>query len=389
MKPETVEEIQQKEKVIVPPLQILPRPLSTLHCTFFFGGTVLASPECTDEELLYFYEKITHRLAQSGFITADDASNHTFNTPNVHLPDDYWFHVKEFKVFPPRGKYLIVAELQASLAYHHLWNDIHDIARNEMAQWAHRRGTTTTTKSVIHAFMNTPSQKHITRWIPHITVANIQHAMDGKRVEEKILRTVLKSLSDDHYDNTYADTIENMKCHSISMGGPIPQLKHNRDPEEAEEEKEEKKVLNWEYQFQYVRRGSQKELEWDDDIWVQPHEPDPFGYVRKKWLRKKRRWIARGLLDPDDDDENDDDTKSLDEATKKKKNDDDDDDDQDYAESDMMDDQDDDDMIDDDDELYEDHPQRHILNVFRKQAKHSTTSKTTTTTTAKQRTRLR
>ena len=350
MRPQTLSDIQHKEKVVVPPLEIIPRPLSSLHCTLFFGGPVLVSEECMDEELIYFHDKISQRLARSGFI-GPDGSKYKHSYP-IHLPDDYWFHVKEFKVFPPRGKYLIVAELQASLAYHRLWNDLHDIARTAMSTWTST--TSPTTKSAIASFMNAPAQKHITRWIPHITVAGIQQAMDGKRVEEKILQKVLKSLSEDHYDNEHADDIENMKCHSITMGGPIPQLKQNTTTDGPAA------ALNWDYTFRFVRRGIQHfdedELGLDDDIWGEPHETDPFGIRRKKWLRKKRRLISRGLLDPDfenqsDSDDNDDEK-----------------DDSDHNIEELSEDMEaavDDDGMDEHGKLFDEHPQQHILNVFR------------------------
>jgi hypothetical protein len=211
------------EKIVLPPLHIVPRPLSRLHCTLFFGGPTLVA--LSNDDLLQWHENVTRRLEQSGFILDGGAfPEHV----QVHVPDDYWFHVTELSRFPPRGKRLIVAQLQASAAWHDLWQDLRNIACNEVPG--------------LQKFMNFPAQRHVERWIPHITLADIYFSLEGKRIEEKILRQVLREWPVDSFD-----FIENMKCMSIRMAGPVPQPKP--------EENDGPPVLDWNFKFQNIRRG--------------------------------------------------------------------------------------------------------------------------------------
>jgi hypothetical protein len=211
--------------IMLPHLQIVPRPVSQLHCTLFFGGRALCA--LPNDDLRKWHEIVSRRLERSGFLLdGNDWPEHV----TAHMPEDYWFHVKELACYPPPRKNLIVAHLEASRAWHHLWWDLREIAFKDTPG--------------LEKFMNFPAQRRLERWIPHITLADISFTLEGKRIEEQILRKVLLDWPVESFD-----FVENIKCVSISMGGPVPQPKSERDASPEPE-------LDWNFLFQDIRRGS-------------------------------------------------------------------------------------------------------------------------------------
>jgi hypothetical protein len=173
------------------------------------------------------------------------------------------------------------------------------------------------------------------------------YSMEGKRIEEKLLRKVLHDWPLEQHGY-----LANMKCTSISMGGPIPQLRPpaavpppvhqpplshatpnttasspvpsslplteetSSPPVDVDIDEplppttaSTSKVLNWTFDFQDERRGRKSVERWSDDIWDEPYEHNPYKKKKKvvtddkPTIKKEKYPTQKSIYDPESDDE--------------------------------------------------------------------------------------
>ena len=171
-------------------LSIKPRSLESLHMTFFFGGEVLC--DLSPEELIEWHSQVEKRILKS------------FPSKNNNSPenstDEYWFRLKALTLFPPQRKDLIVALLEASPAWHLLYNDIRAIAERSSSEKL--RGLV--------------QQSSFQLWKPHITLANVRFG--GSRSSQNRSKEILQKMMEQ------IDLQPGPKLHAngIVMGGPSP-----------------------------------------------------------------------------------------------------------------------------------------------------------------------
>jgi hypothetical protein len=199
-----------------PRLRIKPRPPTSLHMTFCFGGKALC--ELPAEALTEWHACVSARFEESGLVSKVSApignpkdSASTFASESC-LPasntttslDEYWFRVVDIRTFPPRRNNLVVAVLDASPRWHELYADIRSLARG----------------SPSHALQDVVRSGR-DEWIPHVTLANIY---GGGKAEHHQLNQLLKELSLLNLQSTAHATESTVvvKASGISMGGPIP-----------------------------------------------------------------------------------------------------------------------------------------------------------------------
>jgi 2'-5' RNA ligase len=157
------------------------RSLHSLHMTLFFGGDILGN-ELSRHELHHWHTQVQDRFAESHFYSPSSP------TGPAEIQPDFWFQFVRLRTFPPHRNNLIVAEFEASPAWHVLYSDLQNIARDspglqEMA----------TTKP----------------WIPHITLANLPRPLG-----------TLNRLLEDASDEFSKDG--RITASGIGMGGPVP-----------------------------------------------------------------------------------------------------------------------------------------------------------------------
>ena len=177
------------------PLKIQPRSLASLHMTLFFGGETICS-DLSAEELENWYMSVSKRVQQSNFRTAKNLDR----TEPPLATDEYWFRFKALRTFPPKRNYLIVAEYEASPAWHDLHDDLRSIAAASESQ-ALRQIT----------------QRSKSQWTPHITLANLRGSIGKKKLAQRLseLSNEKKSLD------------QRWVASGIGLGGPIPtQVEH-------------------------------------------------------------------------------------------------------------------------------------------------------------------
>ena len=233
---------QSKAKRNQQPLRFKARSRASLHMTFFFGGEALC--ELPVHELEDWYGKVRDRLGKANFYntlfrkadgTSDSKRQHepevkdsSLADPGDGVDDEYSFDVLSISMFPPKRNNLVVAILEASLAWHTLYNDVRDIAKNCESQGL--KDVTANSKD---------------KWTAHITLGNIVGGGtkgEIRQVFNGILRQVsedLALLQDDNWDNSNereqlemrnrqtASTLDNnclfkARTRGITIGGPIP-----------------------------------------------------------------------------------------------------------------------------------------------------------------------
>jgi 2'-5' RNA ligase len=203
------------------PLKFRWRSRNSLHFTFFFGGEVLCS--MPSDELTSWHENVKERLGKSKFFLQSDSVSQSPDISSIVVEpsvdpttvgpeevekEDYWFRIKELSLFPPRrNPYLIVALLEASPAWHALYNDIRNIALNGNSE----------------ALKSLAAKDKGGDWIPHITLGNLY---GGKKHDKNALRTMLQdyrlnNTSEGEVPAADGDCEIRVKC--ITMGGPVPQ----------------------------------------------------------------------------------------------------------------------------------------------------------------------
>ena len=194
------------------PLKFRWRSRKSLHFTFFFGGEVLCAMPA--DELISWHASVEERLGESRFslgevdppldlLPACNENNLEIDPAEeeVEREKKYWFRIKELSLFPPRqNPYLIVAILEASPAWHELYNDIRTIALN---------GNSEALRSL------TERGKGGEFWIPHITLGNLY---GGNRDDKDAVKTMLQEFP---LEAVIKNGEIGVKC--IAMGGPVPQ----------------------------------------------------------------------------------------------------------------------------------------------------------------------
>jgi 2'-5' RNA ligase len=197
------------------PFRIKPRALESLHMTLFFGGETLG--QIGTGQLEDLHQKCTSVIRGSGFIatSAANSSGPTTGGPMVddssstaaaygrmpcHPDNDFWFTIKEVRVFPPGRSNLIVAILEAAPAWHTLHNVLREAAR-------------AVESDEIRTVLN---YSHET-WVAHITLANI---ISPKGPTKRTLQRLQQKL----YNAQLAlpDDQRRVFAKGISMGGPLP-----------------------------------------------------------------------------------------------------------------------------------------------------------------------
>jgi 2'-5' RNA ligase len=164
----------------IPKLSI--RSLPSLHMTLFFGGEILCN-ELSKDELHYWHTQVQNCFAASHFCSPSSSAAQEI------MPPDFWFHFARLRTFPPHRNNLIVAEFEASPAWHALYRDLQTIARDSPG------------------FQELATTQP---WIPHITLANLP------RSTESTLNRLLEAASNEFPKN------ETIVASGIGMGGPVP-----------------------------------------------------------------------------------------------------------------------------------------------------------------------
>jgi hypothetical protein len=189
-----------------PLVSIRPRPLNSLHMTFFFGAETLC--ELPSQELARWHSEVSTRLGQSGFCRL--ANNNHPRNPSSDLIGEgtpYWFRFQKVCTFPPNRNNLLVVLLEASPQFHALHSDVRNIAKG--CQYS--RG------------LREVTQCSHDKWTAHITLANLT-----LRGPKKLYQPALKQLNDlllasstslFGADETHSKVVY-PAC--ISMGGPMP-----------------------------------------------------------------------------------------------------------------------------------------------------------------------
>jgi 2'-5' RNA ligase len=205
--------------------KINPRSLESLHMTLFFGGETLCQVDKGPLEDLH--RRFTSVIQSSGFvgtspssstfstsITTDDSSSSSSTTPDTNMtsttasPDDFWFIIKDVRLFPPRRHNLVVAILEAAPAWHALHNDLRAAARAVQSDEL---------QTVLGYSKET--------WVSHITLANI-NGPKGRTNKQPLLQRLQELLRDSPIsslpDNNDDDSQSRIFAKGISMGGPMP-----------------------------------------------------------------------------------------------------------------------------------------------------------------------
>jgi 2'-5' RNA ligase len=203
------------------PLSFKARSRASLHMTLFFGGEYLC--ELPGGELQDWYDKVRARLERSHFFVLQEEPQQQAMTTTTKTIDDYWFHVTEIRMFPPGRNNLIVAELNASEAWHTLHSDIRDIAQNANS-----------------ALLNEVVAYGKERWTAHITLGNVVGGASKGQVRQAFTEILQEVLADDFHSDERENLAEKeggshgtttlcTKFHlfkvatfGISMGGPVP-----------------------------------------------------------------------------------------------------------------------------------------------------------------------
>ena len=186
------------------PLSIHPRSLDSLHMTFFFGGEVLTS--LSAEELTTWHSEVEALFTRSGFYLRKDMDStlDVAGTESEARSNDakYWLRVRDIRLFPPRRNNLIVAVLDASAAWHELYQGLRQIAKSSSCQ---------SLAEVVNF------SKEV--WVPHITLANIrgQGTADQREVLQSLLDSMVPTLQNDSNNEPLA-----LQPTYIGMGGPMP-----------------------------------------------------------------------------------------------------------------------------------------------------------------------
>jgi 2'-5' RNA ligase len=201
--------------------KIKPRSLESLHMTLFFGGETLCQVDKGPLEDLH--RRFTSVIHSSGFvgtsptsstggtsITTNDSSSTTPDTKmtSTASPDDFWFIIKDVRLFPPRRHNLVVAILEAAPAWHALHNDLRDAAR-----------------AVESDEIQTVLGYSKETWVSHITLANI-NGPKGRFNKQPLVQRLQVLLRDSPIspwqDNDDNDSQSRIFAKGISMGGPMP-----------------------------------------------------------------------------------------------------------------------------------------------------------------------
>jgi 2'-5' RNA ligase len=192
--------------------RIKPRSLESLHMTLFFGGKTLG--QVGKGQLEDLHRRFTSVIQGSGFV-ATRAANSTRPTRRGHdssstaaahsrMPchpgDNFWFIIKEVRVFPPGRNNLIVAILEAAPAWHTLHNNLREAARAVESDEI---------RTVL-------SYSHET-FVAHITLATI---ISPKGPNKQSLQRLQQKLCDAHL--ALPDNQRRVVAKGISMGGPMP-----------------------------------------------------------------------------------------------------------------------------------------------------------------------
>ena len=172
------------------PLQLQIRNHDALELILFSGGMALNT--IPPDLLQQFYTQVVDRLDRAGF-----ASTHSsrLKDGNIAHPDDYWFRVNAFKLFPPTTKHLLVVTFDTSIAWMCLYEDIQLIA-NKFPELPQR-----------------PMQKNqVLRWLPLIVMADVSGGTGHFIKEQTILQNIVT-----HW------TLDSTSSHqTICMGGTMP-----------------------------------------------------------------------------------------------------------------------------------------------------------------------
>ena len=220
------------------------RSRSSLHMTFFFGGETLC--KLSPNELQTWYDDIKNRFYKSGFYqhrltyynTCAKLLQFWHNT--IGIRSNTSFRINRLRLFPPGKNYLIVAELEAVEASGKLscWYNLH----KDIVQIANG-SSSPNIQDLYHYNTNTCN-----KWIPHITLGNIQtiNRKVGTSSTPLLLNerhrmyidTELTQLLRRHTSNLYPKLplSQSLYCqaHGISMGGQKPKQIPN---------------LNWEFKL--------------------------------------------------------------------------------------------------------------------------------------------
>jgi 2'-5' RNA ligase len=199
--------------------KIKPRSLESLHMTLFFGGETLCQVDKGPLEDLH--RRFTSVIQSSGFvgttpssssITTDDSSSESSTTPDTKMssttsPDDFWFIIKDVRLFPPRRHNLVVAILEAAPAWHALHNDLRAAAR-------------AVPSNEIQTVLGYSKEN----WVSHITLANI-NGPKGRSNKQPLLQRLQELLRDSPISSSQDnndDSQPRIFAKGISMGGPMP-----------------------------------------------------------------------------------------------------------------------------------------------------------------------
>jgi hypothetical protein len=139
--------------------------------------------------------------------TEHPPDNHIVSDKYHSEEEEYWFRVTDVCVFPPQRRYLVVAALEASPAWHAIHDDLRSIAKNS-SSW-----------SPALAQIAKASKE---RWIPHITLGNL---FGGTKTDLQILSDVSRNLSpepDTSLNETAFFVTRLVIAKAIALGGPIP-----------------------------------------------------------------------------------------------------------------------------------------------------------------------
>lgn len=171
------------------------RSMDSLHMTLFFGGEILCNSELSREDIRNWYNQIQDRFAESGFY-GQSSSSYSKVRPQ-QIKDEFWFQFVKLRTFPPGRHYLIVAELEASPAWHDLYQDLQTIASD----------------SECVAFKEI-GQSNKKQWVPHVTLANISiRSRAGATAMNECLEKASDSLDLRE---------EKIVASGITIGGPVP-----------------------------------------------------------------------------------------------------------------------------------------------------------------------
>jgi hypothetical protein len=172
------------------PLQLQLRNYESLELILFSGGVALNT--VPPDVLQSFYDQVVDRLDRAGMALN---SSLQLKDGNIAHPDDYWFRVNEFKLFPPTTKHLLVVTFDTSIAWMCLYEDIQLVA-NKFPELPHR-----------------PLEKNqILRWLPLIVIADVTGGTGRFVKEQTLLQNVVT-----HWSLDCTSTHQ-----TICMGGTIP-----------------------------------------------------------------------------------------------------------------------------------------------------------------------